>query len=146
MTDLIRNAPAKPRKGTALLAKRKARKDWKAAEDAVMRQARKRDHGVCRRPRCPFKSQNLPIDVCHRRDSHRGSGGDRGLTRTTVENLIALCRGCHGLYDGFLLDIDPFDAKDGFSGPCSWSVREGQTGKMEHIATERIIGVSTVRG
>jgi hypothetical protein len=144
MTDLIRNAPAKPVKGTALLAKRKARKDWKAAEDAVMRQARKRDHGLCRRPRCPYKGQALPVDVCHRRDSHRGAGGDRSLARTTLDGLLLLCRACHGLYDGFELNIDPL-TNEGFSGPCQFSVRHPETGKWQTVAVERLVGVSESR-
>ncbi len=137
MTDLIRNAPAKPRKGTALLAKRKARKDWKAAEDAVMRQAKRRDGGKCRFPRCEFAKSGMVIHAAHL--VHRGAGGNPSLSRTTPENVVALCARHHQLLDLGHVRIECLTDK-GASGPCAWYF-DGQ-----HIATESIIGVSVARG
>ena len=126
----------KPVRGTALLAKRKRSADRVSAEQAIMREAKRLDGFRCRNPRCENRSKKLPIDPCHKRESHRGIGGNPKGDRTTLETVISLDRVCHGLYDAGLLDIEPLTAK-GFRGPCSWYQRDPETGRSIHIATEK---------
>lgn len=132
----------KPLKGEYLLQRKEARAARVAAEQKVMQDAKKRDGGKCRVPRCEYAKRELPVDPCH--FTHRGMGGNPDGDRTTREQVISLCRIHHSMFDRGDLDISPMtDA--GADGPCAYSVRS-ESGRMEHIATETVIGISTTRG
>jgi hypothetical protein len=66
-------------------------------------------------------------------------GGNPAGDRTTLETIISLCRRHHHLYDHFQLDIEQLEPAKGFRGLCAYYL-DG-----EHIATEKIVGVSTTR-
>jgi len=131
----------KPLRGTALLEKRQRRADTVAHERREMTAAKRRDGGKCRRPRCGFKT--LPVDACHLQ--HRGAGGNPKGDRTTQNTVIALCRVHHGMYDRGDLRIEPLTGLD-FGGPCEFYERETNIGSLEHIGTEKVIGVSVAVG
>lgn len=135
----------KPAKGAFLIERRQRRLNRVAAEQAVMQAALKRDGRKCRNPRCGFKkSLNLPVDPCHA-FKHRGMGGDPSGERTAeTRQIISLCRGCHGLLDAGDLEIDPM-TREWCDDRCAWYVKDKETGRMVHLATERYIGESTVR-
>jgi len=133
----------KPMKGDALLARRAKRKSAKAAEDAVMRAAKRRDGNKCRWPRCEFQKQGFTVHACH--NTHRGAGGNPKGDRTTKANLIALCARHHTLWDDVAaIDITPQDHGRGFDGPADFWVR-AESGRMELIAREKSIGISVER-
>ena len=131
----------KPRRGSALLAARTRRANRVAAEQKIMRQARRRDHGECRWPRCAYKSKSLPIDVCH--DRHRGMGGNPSGGRTRLNELISLCRVHHGQLDAHEIGIET-QGNQMFSGPCDFYQRT-ESGRMELVWSETKIGVSVER-
>ena len=137
--DLIRNAPAKPLRGTSLLRSRGRTAERKAHEQREMRAAKRRDGGKCRWPHC--RHGNLPVDVCH--ETHRGSGGNPKGDRTTRDQLIAFCRMHHGLWDTHEIDARPQTAR-GFDGPVDFYCRT-ESGRMEIVASERSVGVSVMR-
>ena len=132
----------KPVKGTFLLERREKRRSRVTAEQKEMQAAKKRDGGKCRWPQCEYIGQKLPVDACHQ--VHRGQGGNPKGDRTTRQTIISLCRVHHSLWDRGGVDITPMRC-DGFDGPCSYFVR-GESGRMEHVATEKYIGVSSTRG
>lgn len=144
MAELLRNAPPKPVKGTALIERRQHRLDRVAAEQKVMQAALKRDDHKCRNPKCGFKKAlKLPIDPAHV-FQHRGMGGNPAGDRTAErKQIMALCRGCHGLVDAGELSIEPL-TPDWCDGVCAFF--EERRGRMEHIASERVIGVSVAVG
>lgn len=133
---------SKPVRGEALVASRVRRAGRKSAEDKEMQAAKRRDGNVCRNPACPHRSRNLPIDPAHQ--THRGMGGDPKGTRTTQDQIIALCRACHGLWDAGQMEIHPVKA-NGFNGPASWHYPNPETGVMEQRFVESAIGVSVAR-
>lgn len=135
----------KPARGTALIERKQRRLDRVAAEQKVMQAALKRDHRVCRNPRCSFKkSLKLPVDPCHA-FQHRGSGGNPAGDRTAETKLImSLCRGCHGLLDAGDLSIEPL-TPEWCDGLCAFYAKDAETGQMVHLATEKVIGVSVER-
>jgi len=128
----------KPMRGTALLASRTRRAKRVAAEQKVMRAAKKRD-GKCRWPGCHYK--NMPLDPCH--DKHRGMGGNPDGTRTRMNALITLCRVHHGLLDAHDIGIETLSNQE-FSGPCDFYQRS-ESGRMELVYSETKIGVSVER-
>lgn len=132
----------KPARGTALLEARTRRRERVAAEQAVMREAKKRDEYRCRVPRCEYAPMKLPIDACHM--THRGSGGNPDGSRTTLPQLISLCRIHHGLYDGCDLRIETL-TPEGATGPCAFYLRE-DGGAWTNLGVERVIGLSVERG
>ena len=108
-----------------------------------MREAKKRDGGKCRWPRCEFAAKKLPIDACHL--THRGMGGDKGGTRTMRHQLVSLCRAHHGLFDACEIDVQPLTT-EGTDGPVMFSVIDPEwSGAWLHIASESRIGVSEPR-
>lgn len=87
----------KPAPGTALKAKRRRKAQATRREQQIMTQAKVRDGyrcRVCGRP---------GTDAAHLR--HRGMGGNPAGDRTTLENLICLCRRCHRKFDAKQFDI-----------------------------------------
>jgi hypothetical protein len=118
----------KPLRGTALLERRTRRRATVQAEEKIMREARRRDRGMCRVPTCGFK--HLPTDVCHKH--HRGAGGNASVSRTTKDTLIVLCRIHHGLFDAGDLAITPLTDAD-FSGPVVFAQRHRETGQWINL-------------
>jgi hypothetical protein len=128
----------KPIKGAFRLERQMLRATRTKAERKTMADAKRRDGGKCRWPGCRLK---LTIHACHR--SHRGMGGNPDGTRTTRENLIALCSQDHQRWDLGLIDIQPQTAQ-GFDGPADFYERS-ESGRFELVASERVIGVSEAR-
>lgn len=133
----------KPIRGQALLARRETRAQRVAAEQKAMRAALVRDRMQCRWPKCEFKKRDLPIDPCHQ--THRGAGGNPDGSRTTRKTVIALCRIHHGRWDAGEIDVQPL-TDQGFDGPVTFYAKHADTGRLEQIASEQTIGVSTERG
>lgn len=128
------------------MGRRVARKAQVAKEQKAMQAALKRDERKCRKPRCTeAKRLDLPIDPCHMKDKHRGMGGNPAGDRTQRQLIISLCRIDHGAYDRGDLWIEPLTADD-FDGPCEFHEKHLETGKFQHIGTEKRMGVSTERG
>lgn len=136
----------KPLKGSALAARKQRGLEQDAHEERELNAAKKRDDFKCRFPSCVNKRLDLPIDGCHRRDMHRGMGGNPDGSRTQRKWAIALCRLDHSRYDRGFIDIEPLDADLYFDGPCAFYDKDNETGRMVHIATETTIGVSVAVG
>lgn len=133
----------KPPRGDYALERRGKKRTRKLAEEAVMAEAKRRDGNKCRWPRCSYK---LLVGAAHM--DHRGMGGNPSGDKTERHKLIALCLRHHDQFDGRTVpdvDIVPVSAEQGTDGPCSYFQRS-ESGRMEHIATERLIGVSSERG
>jgi 5-methylcytosine-specific restriction endonuclease McrA len=82
----------KPAKGSALKAKRRRKAQGARRERQIMTQAKARDGYRCRVCGQPG------TDAAHLR--HRGMGGNPAGDRTTLENLVCLCRQCHNKFGG----------------------------------------------
>lgn len=146
--DLIRNASPKPPRGEYSLERRGKKRERKLAEDRIMAAARRRDGNKCRFPRCSYKG--LIVEVAH--FDHRGMGGNPSGDKTQRDLLICLCVRHHDQFDGRALpqiSIDPVPVvggvRRGTDGPCVFYVRD-ETGAWQHVATERLIGISETRG
>lgn len=133
----------KPARGTKLLEHRKRSAESKAFEKSVMREAKVRDGWQCRFPNCEFRAKELPIDVCHER--HRGIGGNPTGDRTDRRYLISYCRIHHGMYDRHEIDHEHLAPLKGADGPCAF-YRRIESGRMECVAVERMIGMPEMRG
>ncbi len=129
----------KPLAGTGKLERDARKATHKAHEQREMQAAKKRDK-VCRFPRCPF-TKHLVLDPAHLR--HRGMGGNPKGDRTTRDSVITLCRRHHDQFDRGDLEIEVLTPR-GTDGPCMFSLR-GESGRMEHIASERLIGITEPR-
>lgn len=143
--DLTAADLRKPARGEYRLKQLADRRAHKAAEDKVMAEAKRRDGNKCRWPRCEFKS--LRVEVAHT-DEHRGMGGNPALDRTQRHKLMALCLRHHAQLDGRTLpriSVDPISSAEGTDGLCAYYV-ETESGRWQHVATEKHIGISTVRG
>jgi len=111
----------KPRRGDALLERRTKRAATVKAEQAEMQAALKRDGRKCRWPGCIYAAKKLPIDACHL--THRGMGGNPSRSRTTRQQIVALCRIHHGQLDAGEIEIVPL-TRTGADGRCiyqDWS-------------------------
>jgi hypothetical protein len=141
--SLIRNAAPKPLRGAYKLERAAKRSARVAAEQKVMQAAKRRDGGKCRWPRCEFKA--LAVEPAHM--DHRGMGGNPSGDKTQRHKIIALCVRHHDQFDGRAvpdIDIVPVYAEQGTDGPCAFYQRS-EWGRMEHVATERFIGISETR-
>lgn len=145
--DLAFGALLKSPKGAAMVKSRVTRRKRVSDEQKAMQAALKRDGRKCRRPRCEFAPLKLTVDPCHM--VHRGMGGNPKGDRTTRATVIALCRRHHGMYDktdhARELRIEPLTPLD-FDGVCEFYETNPETGKLEHVGTEKRIGVSVVVG
>lgn len=131
----------KPIKGTFLLERKQRRSELVKREQKIMREAKKRDGNVCRFPMCRHKT--LPVDCAHM--VHRSLGGNPAGDRTQLPILVTLCRIHHGQFDACLVDIQPQDSQLGANGPMDFFVRT-ESGRFELFASEKRIGVSTIKG
>ena len=129
-------------KGTFLLERKTKRHSRVVEEQKIMREAKKRDGNICRFPMCRHKS--LPVDPCHI-GGHRGIGGDPSGARTQQHLILSMCRIHHGQFDACLIDVQPQDSALGANGPMDFFVRT-ESGRFELFASEKRIGVSTVKG
>lgn len=142
--DLIRNAQPRPPRGEYRLKQRGKKRSRKLAEDKAMADAKRRDGNKCRWPRCHYK--DLAVECAHL--EHRKMGGNPAGDKTQRHKLIALCVRHHDQFDGRTvpdIDITPVNSAQGTDGPCVYYQR-GESGRMEHVATEKWIGISETRG
>lgn len=140
----IGTAKPKDPKFTGFLHHRKNRQARVTAEQMHMQAALKRDgRGVCRNPRCEFRSKRYKVDPAHLW-KHRGSGGNPKGDRTHRRMIGGLCRGCHNLLDAGLLKAEAL-SKQLADGLLAWYRRPTQADRWEHTATEKRIGVSITR-
>lgn len=144
--DLKFGALQKPARGANWRDNKKRSADRAAYERKEMDAAKKRDGNKCRVPRCEWMPKKPRIEAAHMEGSHRGMGGNKDGSRTERKKVIALCLIHHGQYDrtGELV-IEP-QTKWLFDGPCAYYKKNKETGRMEHWATERTIGVSVAVG
>ena len=133
---------SKPMPGNYDLERKAKRATEKAHEQREMQAALIRDRRTCRVPRCEWMAKKLRVEPAHQR--HRGMGGNPSGDRTTRATVIALCIRHHRMYDLEGLEIEPLTAKV-FDGPCDYYRRNPETGRREHIGTEKLIGVSEAR-
>lgn len=142
-----RIATAKPAKGTAWQESKRVRAEHKAHEDREMAKARKRDmaacHG-CRWPACEHMPKKPRLEVSHCFE-HRGSGGNPSGDRTRRDLLLLACFIHHDLIDAKDAKVEAL-THEGTDGPCAFFARDPETGEMQHVASERLIGVSDTRG
>lgn len=143
MTLPMGNAQQKPPKDAFLKEKRLRSRARVAAEQKVMRDAKRRDHHNCRYPGCDCAKLDLPIHACH--ETHRGMGGNPKLDRTTRDQLISLCGERHREWDTGIIAIVPQDRAIGFDGPADFYRKHPETGRLEMVASEKRIGVSVAR-
>lgn len=129
---------AKPEPGAFRRERHERRTATRKHERDEMAAAKRRDHGKCRWPGCDSATVGLRIDACHKRASHRGMGGNPAGDKTERSRIITLCQLHHRQYDTFEIGIDPLTAHE-FSGPCAFYRGE------QHIASEKVIGVSSTR-
>lgn len=139
------NAPQKPAAGEARLEVKERASERKAHERRNMDAAKRRDaHIGCRNPGCAYRAKKLRIECAHRKDRHRGQGGNPAGDRTTTDLLMSLCVRCHWIYDKTGdLDWTPQTDK-GADGCVDWW-RRAESGRMEIFASEKSIGVSVSR-
>lgn len=142
MTGLYGTNFKEPR-GTYRLQQTAKKRSRKLSEEKVMAEAKRRDGGKCRWPRCEFKA--LLIETAHL--EHRKMGGNPSGEATQRHKLIALCIRHHDQFDGRTLpevDVVPVSAEQGTDGPCAFYVRD-ESGRWQHVATEKLIGISEMR-
>ena len=143
--DLKFGALQKPGRGDTWKAGKDRTAERKAHERREMDAAKKRDGNKCRVPRCEWMPKKPRIEAAHMDGSHRGMGGNKDGSRTERKKVIALCLVHHGQYDSGELVIEPL-TKWLFDAQCAYHKKNKETGRMEHWATERTIGVSTAVG
>lgn len=135
-------AEPKPRRGDALLERRKKRQDAKAAEAAIIRQAKARDNYRCRYPGC--RHRNLRLDGAHW-EQHRGMGGDPKGTRTeSTRQILTLCVVHHAMLDRHEIVAEPLT-----EAGADWAMqflRQDAHGKRYPLAEERAVGIPETRG
>jgi hypothetical protein len=139
-----RCAKPRPARGEQRLEVGGKKRERKLAEEKTMAAAVRRDGGKCRWPRCEYKA--LKVAAAHM--DHRKMGGNPSGDKTQLHKLITLCIRHHDQFDGRTIPsiaIEPISAQQGTSGPCAYYVQD-ETGKWQHVATERVIGVSSTRG
>lgn len=133
----------KPLSGEYRLEQKRRVKERKAEEDRIMAEAKRRDHGRCRFPRCEWKE--LHVETAHL--EHRGMGGNPDLDRTQRHKLIALCVRHHFMFDKQAsIEIEPVDPERGTDGPIAYWQRNPETGEMVHFYTEPLNYFSETRG
>lgn len=138
-----RCAETRPARGEYRLEQKAEKRKHKAAEDAAMAEAVKRDGGKCRWPGCHYKA----LKVCAAHLEHRGMGGNPSLDKTQRHKLIAFCVRHHDQFDGRampFIDVQPM-SDQGTDGLCSYYVQLA-SGEWQHVATEKYRGISTTRG
>lgn len=110
----------KPRRGTALLERESRKAERKAAEDAVIAEAKALDGFRCRWPevhKCRGGLEGAHVF------QHRGMGGNPEGDRTTVETILTVCAWVHRrgpeTIDGKDLKVEA-ETNQGTRGPCSF--------------------------
>ena len=124
-----------PKPSTPLSVERKNRKrEHSSQEDFFKREAKRRDHGQCRWPRCEYRKVVQPIDGAHVFQA-KGMGGDPKFLRTERKLLMALCRCHHRLQEKGQLEVEPLTPEMA-DGPCNfWDNR----GERYLVAQERAV-------
>lgn len=138
--DLDIKAQAKPARGTAR-AERHERSASREHDERINKAIVRKQDGTCRWPgcRCQKGPRKLPLEVAH--VVAKSLGGS-----SAPENLILVCDEVHrGAVSLHSQDrkIEPLTNK-GTRGPCAFYQRD-EFGVMQHVASERSIGVSEPR-
>lgn len=131
----------KPSKGTALLERESRKREHKAAEDAVIAEAKRID-GRCRWPeahKCRGGLEGAHVF------QHRGMGGNPEGDRTTVESILTVCAWIHRRgpesIDGKDLKVEA-ETAEGTRGPCAfWR----QTAEGWHLVAREVLPHVTER-
>lgn len=144
--ERVDRALERPEPGKHWLDHKAVEAERKTHERKEMDKARRRDmaacHG-CRWPACEFMPKKPRLEVAHVFE-HRGMGGNPDGERTLQHLLILACFIHHKRIDNG--DLEVHETTDqGTDGPLSFHAKNPETGVMEHVATERIIGVSEAR-
>lgn len=129
---------SKPVRGTFRTQLHDKRTAAATHERKVKAESKARDKNKCRWPGC---KRRLTLHSAHL--EHKGSGGDIRQIRTTRDKLITFCAWCHGQFDLKNIGVEPLTPL-GTDGPVSFYSRT-ESGRMEHVASERLIGISEAR-
>lgn len=139
--DLKPGALAKPKRGSASLAREQADAQREANRKAVAKQVKQRDSYRCRWPEA-HKCRGGPLEAAHIKDLSL-----RGVTVAT--NEITFCpwihrRGPESIH-GKELKVEP-ETSAGANGPCSFWRQTGEYDALGQpvyylVARERAIGV-----
>ena len=136
----------KPSAGEGWMAAKDRRAALEAHEHREMLAARKRDlaacHG-CRWPNCEFMAKQPRLEVSHC-FKHRGMGGNPKGDLTEHGLLMLVCFIHHDLIDRGEAEVEALTER-GTDDCCAFYKSNAVTGRMEHVATEKRIGVSTER-
>lgn len=140
--DLERNAPPKPHRGEFRREREDKRRSIANARKANKATAKARDSRQCRWPGCSCRRvQSTILESAHIVDLSLG-GSDE------TSNLITVCQDVHrGPWSIHTKDkeVRPLTSA-GADGLCEFYERNPETGVMEHIATEKYLGVSVAVG
>ena len=142
--SLVRNAPAKPAKGSLRAERDERRVKRESHLESEKRHVRKRDGHACRWPRCPYRRARL--EVAHVKG--QGIGGTPKGELNDRSNLILLCVN-HHQYDrspanpqGSLerndLAIIPITVA-GCEGPVSFWQKDYEDDRLYLVAEETAI-------
>jgi hypothetical protein len=126
-----------PKPEKPLSVERHERKQQRSShEDFVKRDAKRRDGGRCRWPRCEFKRVVQPIDPAHVFHA-KGMGGDPKGIRSERKHIMALCRIHHDLQETHKIEVEA-RTPDMADGACVfWDLR----GDRYMVGIERSIGL-----
>jgi hypothetical protein len=128
----------KDREGSAWLDSKERTAERKNYERKQMDDAKVRDARTCRFPHCEYMPKKPRIEAAHKKDEHRGIGGNPALDRTERKKLITFCFIHHREYDHGRIKVDPQTDRL-FDGPCDFE-RDGV-----FVGSEKVIGVSVTR-
>ncbi len=135
----------KPVRGAYRIEQKLKRRKLEADEDAIKRDAKRRDHHRCRWPHeTPEEADRcrmLAIQAAHL--THKGMGGDKQLIRTTRELLVTFGARCHDLFDGRVFGAEQrrlqFITIEKADGPLAFEVH--RCGRWIEIGRESSVGV-----
>ncbi len=127
-----------PKPSEPLALQRKKRKQQiSTREDFLKRDAKRRDGGQCRWPKCEFRKVVQPIDGAHVFQA-KGMGGDPTGIRSERKHLMALCRLHHKAQEKNDLEVEGLTPELA-DGPCSFWDNRGPQRYL--VAMERAIGI-----
>lgn len=143
---MLGTAKPKPVKGAYWLERKAVKAERKNHERREMDAAKRRDfaacHG-CRWPTCPHRTYKPRIHAAHVFE-HRGMGGNPDGRRTERHLIMGICVWCHARLDAGDAEVQE-QTPAMADGACAFFERNLETGRMEHVATEKSIGVSEAR-
>ena len=137
------HAVPKPPKGSMFMARKTKKAAIKSFEESEKRAVRIRDGHKCRWPGCR-NGKDIRTEVAHLND--KGIGGDHSA-RSTRDQMMLLCFLCHqgpNSLHAKTRHIEPLTDR-GTDGVCAFYELNPETGKADHIATEKAIGITEAR-